>query len=80
MTHSSLWMAIDALAKLLGKSCSRLAKECGLDSTTFNPSKRIDKYGKLRWLSSQTISKILKKYDMTEAEFFRLGQCEHERQ
>ncbi len=78
MTHSSLWTAIDALAQLMGKSCSGLAKECGLDSTTFNPSKRIDKYGKPRWLSSQTISKILRKYDMTEAEFFRLGKHERE--
>lgn len=74
MTHSSLWTAIDNLAKIHGKSCSALAKGCGLDSTTFNPSKRVDKYGKPRWPSSQTISKILGKYNLTEAEFFRLGE------
>jgi len=73
MTHSGLWMAVDMLAIMMGKSRSALAKECGLDSTTFNPSKRRDKYGKERWLSSQTISKILKRYNLTEAEFFRLG-------
>lgn len=74
MTHSSLWTAIDKLAQQYGKSCSALAKECGLDSTTFNRSKRTDKYGKPRWLSSHTISKILEKYNLTEAEFFRLGE------
>lgn len=78
MTHYSIWTAIDALAQLRGKSCSGLAKECGLDSTTFNPSKRHDKYGKPRWPSSQTISKILKKYGMSEADFFRLGKQERE--
>lgn len=74
MTHTSLWTAIDNLAQKYGKSCSALAKECGLDSTTFNPCKRIDKYGKPRWLSSHTISKVLTKYNLTEAEFFRLGE------
>ncbi len=76
MTHTGLWMSVDTLARLLGKSCSALAKDCGLDSTAFNPSKRHDKNGKERWLSSQTISKILKRYNLSEAEFFRLGNQE----
>lgn len=73
ITHDGIWAAIDNLAKKLGKSCSALAKNCGLDSTTFNPSKRHDKYGKPRWPSSQTISKILKTTGLSEAEFFSLG-------
>lgn len=74
MTHTSLWTAVDNLAILQGKSCSRLAKDFGFDSTIFNPCKRIDKYGKPRWLSSRTISKILEKSGLTETEFFKLGE------
>lgn len=70
MTHTDLWQAIDSLAVKLGKSCSGLAKECGLDSTTFNKSKRYDKYGKPRWPSSQTLSKLLDATGTSEVEFF----------
>ncbi len=79
MTHDDIWAAIDNLAKKLGKSCSGLAKNCGLDSTTFNPSKRHDKYGKPRWPSSQTLSKVLHTTGISEAEFFSLGHTEPEK-
>ncbi len=59
MTHAGMWHAIDKLAARLGLSCSGLAKACGLDATTFNRSKRWSRDGKPRWLSMNTISKVV---------------------
>ncbi len=59
MTHSGMWHAIDRLAALMGLSCSGLAKACGLDPTTFNKSKRWSRDGKPRWLSMNTIAKVI---------------------
>ncbi|MCQ2599244.1 MAG: hypothetical protein MJ187_02585 [Alphaproteobacteria bacterium] len=73
MTNSGIWYAIDCLAAKLGKSCSALAKECGLDSTIFNKSKRFDKYGKPHWPSCHTISKLLDVTGVSEADFFKLA-------
>lgn len=58
LSHSDLWSAIDALARRHGYSVSGLAKAAGLDPTTFNKSKRIAD-GKLRWPSTESLSKIL---------------------
>ncbi len=57
--HSDIWNAIDRLAIVKGYSPSGLAKLAGLDPTTFNKSKRITSAGKLRWPSTESISKIL---------------------
>ncbi len=73
MTHASIWMAIDKLAAIQGKSCSGLAKSCGLDATAFNKSKRWTPYGKPRWPSGNTISKLIQVSGMTDEEFFSLG-------
>ena len=59
MTHSGMWNAIDKLAEKLGLSCSGLAKECNLDPTTFNKSKRWSRDGKPRWLSMNTVAKVI---------------------
>lgn len=59
LTHSQIWSAIDALAELNGLSPSGLAKRAGLDSTTFNRSKRISADGRLRWPSTESIAKAL---------------------
>jgi len=40
-------------------SASGLARRSGLDPTTFNKSKRITREGKLRWPSTESISKVL---------------------
>jgi phage repressor protein C with HTH and peptisase S24 domain len=40
-------------------SASGLARRAGLDPTTFNKSKRTTREGKLRWPSTESISKIL---------------------
>ncbi len=59
LRHSSVWRAIDRLAGEHGLSTSGLARKANLDSTTFNKSKRVTREGKLRWPSTESISKIL---------------------
>jgi len=59
LTHKQIWDAIDALAARHGLSPSGLAKQAGLDPTTFNKSKRGSAGGKLRWPSTESLSKIL---------------------
>ena len=59
LRHSDVWRAIDRLAQEHGMSASGLARRSGLDPTTFNKSKRITREGKLRWPSTESISKVL---------------------
>lgn len=59
LTHPQIWAAIDALAATHGMSPSGLARRAGLDATTFNKSKRASTGGRLRWPSTESISKIL---------------------
>jgi len=59
LTHKQIWSAIDALAARYNLSPSGLAKLAGLDPTTFNKSKRGDATGKLRWPSTESVSKVL---------------------
>ncbi len=56
----AMWRSMDYLAKKMKLSCSGLAVRGGLNATTFNKSKRASKYGQPRWLSMETIFKILK--------------------
>jgi phage repressor protein C with HTH and peptisase S24 domain len=72
LQHSEIWRAIDRLADQRGMSPSGLAKRAGLDPTTFNKSKRITKDGKLRWPSTESISKILQASGASVGEFFSL--------
>lgn len=58
MTHDDIWQTIDYVAHMFNLSSSGLAKYCGLDSTTFNKSKRVSRDGKLRWPSTLVLSKI----------------------
>lgn len=59
LTHADVWAALDALAERHGLSASGLAKRSGLDSTTFNRSKRTTRGGRLRWPSTESISKAM---------------------
>ena len=59
LTHNQIWHAIDSLASRHGLSASGLAKLAGLDPTTFNKSKRGGANGKLRWPSTESVSKVL---------------------
>jgi phage repressor protein C with HTH and peptisase S24 domain len=59
LSHARIWKAIDLLAARNGLSASGLARRAGLDPTTFNKSKRASTDGRLRWPSTESISKIL---------------------
>ena len=72
LTHHQIWHAIDALAARHGLSASGLAKLAGLDPTTFNKSKRGGANGKLRWPSTESVSKILNATGASLDEFVSL--------
>ncbi len=59
LTHDQIWQAIDRLATTFGYSPSGLAKQAGLDPTSFNKSKRIGPDGKPRWPSTESVSRVL---------------------
>ena len=69
MNHIQIWNAIDGLAKSKGTTASGLAKMSGLNPTTFNKSKRLTGYGQERWLSTQSLSKILNATNTSFSEF-----------
>ena len=69
LSHSEIWGAIDRLALKLSISPSRLARDAGLDATSFNKSKRVTSAGKPRWPSTESISKVLKTVDMDFEDF-----------
>ena len=69
MTNDQLWDAITNLAKCLNMSCSGLAKFAGLDATTFNKSKRVNRFGEKRWPATYTLAKVLNAANITLAEF-----------
>jgi len=72
LSHKQIWNAIDALAAKHKLSASGLAKASGLDPTTFNKSKRGSASGKLRWPSTESISKILQATNSSLDEFVAL--------
>ena len=76
LTHAQIWRAIDGLAAAHGLSPSGLARQAGLDPTTFNKSKRGDEGGKLRWPSTDSITKILAATGMTLIDFAVLIESE----
>lgn len=80
ITHKDIWNTIDAVANNNNITPSRMAINCGLDSTTFNKSKRLGAYGKLRWPSSETITKILDRHNLSMSEFgYLCDKCVAER-
>lgn len=69
MTHKEIWNALDEMAAAQNLSCSGLAKQSGLSSTTFNKSKRYTRDGKARWVSLQSLAKVLDALGMDLAYF-----------
>jgi phage repressor protein C with HTH and peptisase S24 domain len=59
ISHDAIWGAIDALAEKYDLSASGLARKAGLDPTSFNKSKRLSPDGRLRWPSTESLSKVL---------------------
>lgn len=72
LTHEQIWRAIDRLATTFGYSPSGLAKQSGLDPTSFNKSKRIGPDGKPRWPSTESISRVLTATGATMSDFVSL--------
>lgn len=72
LEHDSVWRAIDRLAARYNLSPSGLARQAGLDPTTFNKSKRITKEGKQRWPSTESLAKVLNATGASLSEFVSL--------
>jgi len=72
LRHSDIWRAIDRLAERHGTSPSGLARQAGLDATTFNKSKRVTGDGKLRWPSTESLAKALRATGASLGEFLAL--------
>lgn len=70
--HDQIWHAIDRLAQSFGYSASGLAKQAGLDPTSFNKSKRFSADGKPRWPSTESIARILAATGATMSDFLSL--------
>lgn len=68
-THSQVWQAIDAIAERNGLSASALAKRAGLDSTSFNKSKRVGPDGRQRWPTTESMAKVLAATDTSLEDF-----------
>ncbi|NQU61020.1 MAG: helix-turn-helix transcriptional regulator [Rhodospirillales bacterium] len=69
LKHADVWKGIDRLAREYGFSASGLARQAGLDPTTFNKSKRVTREGKLRWPSTESVSKVLTATGASLSEF-----------
>lgn len=72
--HAALWDTISHIAKNNGTSCSGLARRCGLDATSFNHSKRFSAQGQPRWISTETLAKVLITTNTTPKEFADIFQ------
>jgi len=77
LTHEQIWRAVDRLAATFGYSPSGLAKQSGLDPTSFNKSKRIAPDGKPRWPSTESVSRVLNATGATMSEFLSLVDDEN---
>jgi phage repressor protein C with HTH and peptisase S24 domain len=72
LSHEQVWAAIDALAERHSLSASALAKRAGLDSTSFNKSKRLSVDGRPRWPSTESLAKVMDATGASVVEFFNL--------
>lgn len=72
LTHKQIWAAIDELASRANMSASGLARNSGLDPTSFNPSKRFTSEGRERWPSTESIAKILKATGTSISDFMEI--------
>lgn len=72
LSHDRIWAAIDALASQNNLSVSGLARQAGLDPTSFNKSKRVTGEGRLRWPSTESISKALNATSTSFSDFLAL--------
>lgn len=75
LDHQEIWAAIDKLAARLDMTPSGLARMAGLDPTSFNRSKRTgaDADSRPRWLSTESLAKVLTATGVSFAEFAELA-------
>lgn len=69
LKHEDIWKTIDLLAERHQLTPSGLARRAGLDPTSFNKSKRFGTDGRLRWPSTESISKVLDATGTTMEQF-----------
>ena len=74
MRHTDIWKAVDMLAERNGLSASGLARRAGLDPTAFNKSKRANADGTPRWLSTESLSKVLQAVGSSLEDFAALAE------
>jgi phage repressor protein C with HTH and peptisase S24 domain len=74
MRHTDIWKAVDALAARNGLSPSGLAKRAGLDPTAFNKSKRVQSDGSPRWLSTESLARVLQSVGASLEDFAALAE------
>jgi phage repressor protein C with HTH and peptisase S24 domain len=74
MRHTDIWKAVDTLAERNGFSASGLARRAGLDPTAFNKSKRANADGSPRWLSTESLSKVLQAVGSSLEDFAALAE------
>ena len=74
MRHTDIWKAVDTLAERNGLSTSGLARRAGLDPTAFNKSKRANADGSPRWLSTESLSKVLQAVGSSLEDFAALAE------
>jgi phage repressor protein C with HTH and peptisase S24 domain len=74
LDHQGIWTAIDKLAAQRGVTPSALARMAGLDPTSFNPSKRASSEARARWLSTESLAKVLSATGVSLAEFAALAE------
>lgn len=73
LSHAQIWNGIDRIARRQGLTASGLARRADLDPTSFNPSKRMSGE-RLRWPSTESLTKVLTVCGVTLAEFARLAE------
>lgn len=74
MRHTDIWKAVDSLAERHGLSPSGLARRAGLDPTAFNKSKRSGADGAPRWLSTESLAKVLNAVGVSLEDFAALAE------
>lgn len=79
LSQGQIWAAIDVLAQNCGLSASGLARLSGLDPTAFNRSKRQSSDGRPRWLSTESLAKVLHATDTSIEDFIDLMHGEQGR-
>ena len=73
LSQQDIWHALDRLADKFSMSPSSMARQAGLDPTTFNKSKRHGGDGKPRWLSTESLAKVLNMLGVNFEEFAALA-------